>query len=200
MSMAGKTFPAFPGHAQPAFLRIWWDAHVTLSFTGLAHAQNGPCWSLCDWVFTWKRFPYYWLFVRGIHLIDRCWALDWRDVTVIVSIRYVPYAFYHIDYTWVCFCLTFRKSHIYTSSLLPFVESNIMNVDCCNEWHFKRFLPIWMHVWYASILLLEGRTRCVINSYINNYHWQRVPEISCCCVILLAKLIVLNNCLNTAFR
>ena len=26
-TVAGKTFPAFPGHAQPAILRIWQDAH-----------------------------------------------------------------------------------------------------------------------------------------------------------------------------
>ena len=25
--MAGKTFPAFPVHAQPAFLRFWQEAH-----------------------------------------------------------------------------------------------------------------------------------------------------------------------------
>ena len=25
--MAGKTFPAFPAHAQPAILRIWQEAH-----------------------------------------------------------------------------------------------------------------------------------------------------------------------------
>ena len=25
--MAGKTLPAFPGHAQPAILRIWQEAH-----------------------------------------------------------------------------------------------------------------------------------------------------------------------------
>ena len=28
-AMAGKTFPAFPGHAQPAILRIWQEAHGT---------------------------------------------------------------------------------------------------------------------------------------------------------------------------
>ena len=27
-SVAGKTFPAFPAHAQPAILRIWQEAHV----------------------------------------------------------------------------------------------------------------------------------------------------------------------------
>ena len=27
MSVAGKTFPAFPVHAQPAILRIWQEAH-----------------------------------------------------------------------------------------------------------------------------------------------------------------------------
>ena len=26
----GKTFPAFPAHAQPAMLRIWQEAHVLL--------------------------------------------------------------------------------------------------------------------------------------------------------------------------
>ena len=26
-SVAGKTFPAFPAHAQPAIVRIWLEAH-----------------------------------------------------------------------------------------------------------------------------------------------------------------------------
>ena len=29
MSVAGKTLPAFPAHAQPAILRIWLEAHET---------------------------------------------------------------------------------------------------------------------------------------------------------------------------
>ena len=29
MSVTGKTFPAFPEHAQPASLRIWQEAHRT---------------------------------------------------------------------------------------------------------------------------------------------------------------------------
>ena len=32
-SVAGKTLPAFPAHAQPAILRIWKKAH----------SQNDPC-------------------------------------------------------------------------------------------------------------------------------------------------------------
>ena len=28
--MAGKTFPAFPAHAQPAVLQIWQEAHMAI--------------------------------------------------------------------------------------------------------------------------------------------------------------------------
>ena len=31
----GKTFPAFPAHAQPAILRIWQEAHIKTGFSGM---------------------------------------------------------------------------------------------------------------------------------------------------------------------
>ena len=34
-SVAGKTFPAFPAHAQTTILRIWYEAHV--------HLKKNPC-------------------------------------------------------------------------------------------------------------------------------------------------------------
>ena len=40
----GKTFPAFPAHAQPVILRIWQEAHSTGT--------------------TWKRFPHCWYCLR----------------------------------------------------------------------------------------------------------------------------------------
>ena len=39
-AVAGKTFPAFPAHAQPTILRIWQEAH---------------CWLVVNWILSNKR-------------------------------------------------------------------------------------------------------------------------------------------------
>ena len=57
-SVAGNTFPAFPVHAQPAILRIWWEAHCLILCCSEApgprhHAHNAlwhpslpGCWAV----------------------------------------------------------------------------------------------------------------------------------------------------------
>ena len=43
----GKRFPAFPTHAQPAILRIWWEAHSNKYPDCKVHKANmGPTWVL----------------------------------------------------------------------------------------------------------------------------------------------------------
>ena len=43
----GKTFPAFPAHAQPTTLRIWKEAHTLISVIGRLpdFLPGGMCWS-----------------------------------------------------------------------------------------------------------------------------------------------------------
>ena len=41
--LAGKTFPAFPAHAQPAILRIWQKAHGFHPYNVLFKTRENPC-------------------------------------------------------------------------------------------------------------------------------------------------------------
>ena len=41
-SAVGKTFPVFPAHAQPAILRIWWEAHTSICNDWYAFCHNFP--------------------------------------------------------------------------------------------------------------------------------------------------------------
>ena len=59
----GKTFPAFPAHAQPAILRIWYEAHCQ--------------WNLCAYSACWFHWQSYRFFFNHYHYlcyysVERC--------------------------------------------------------------------------------------------------------------------------------
>ena len=60
----GKTFPAFPAHAQPAILRIWLEAHgmmgLDTSLSTIWRGVNSLYLSPPDDVMMKGPFPYYW--------------------------------------------------------------------------------------------------------------------------------------------
>ena len=45
-SVAGKTFQAFPAHAQPTIYRIWQEAHVANAVTNLNARSDHDKWKL----------------------------------------------------------------------------------------------------------------------------------------------------------
>ena len=64
-AVAGKTFPTFPAHAQPAILRFWKEAHglcrnwsLTVSTTSIVFLKNNTCYVMS---FTFSSYqPFDW--------------------------------------------------------------------------------------------------------------------------------------------
>ena len=77
LALAGKTFPAFPAHAQPAILRIWQEAHIMATYAMARGPYHRYLCSKFSVIFHWYLF-------RIVQLTmcqhrSRLWmALYWR--------------------------------------------------------------------------------------------------------------------------
>ena len=84
-SVAGKTFPAFAAHAQPAILRIWWETHCqvlrmrTPTMSARFHRNSSYMVYNCRWVRQWwsKCEP---SFAQTVSCISLCGQMTTRPI------------------------------------------------------------------------------------------------------------------------
>ena len=144
-SVAGKTFPAFPAHAQPAILRIWLEAHGVSSPTCVRSS-----WPLCNemlapniWATNPRSLNFQPMTVQFSN--ENCAIIGWKACDIVMTLQCSGQVFW-----FSCWC-----GKVYNLVDMQSTKTRLKNG---NEWNSNGSFVVktWIWLQYHAISVLSS--------------------------------------------